>query len=556
MEMKIKNGFKLPTARLSRTVVFWVFTSVVVIEGLLLIPSVLQREREFLSQIGEVSAGKVGVIKQITPPDVSDAEFLAEVKTLQQLAPVDLMGKLQHIVVGGTLYKSNGELVGTFGEQPELSFSDANERQILTFWNRQSDRYDAVWTPEQMNRDYFLLLRHDTSSLQLELNAFILRIGGLVLIISAVVTTGTWIALDPVVITPILCLRDDLIGAGEAISKDREPPDFDSASIQRQDELGDVIAAFNKMFGQISEAMRDRKQAEAALKESLKQVEEYSQKLNTELEKGRQIQTNFLPVQVIEKSVEVGEKTGWEIAAFFKPARQVAGDFYDSFELENNSVGLVIADVCDKGVGAALFMGLFRSLIRIFSCQTPLRGNASKLLANYQPTSGWIGESTSTNLAHLNALQAVAVTNNYIAENHGELGMFATLFFGILEPETGLLTYINGGHEDLFIINPHGGVKQHLKSTGPAVGMLPNLKFKIEQIRLEPGEVLLGYTDGVPEARAANGEFFTGKRLLSMLEQSVTSATELLDRIARAVLEHTGESEQFDDITLLAVHRL
>lgn len=552
----MKNSFKLPTARLSRTVVFWVFTSVILIEALLLIPSVLRREREFLSQIGEISAGKVGVIKKITPPDVSDAEFLEQVKNLYQLAPVDLAGKLQHIVVGGILYKSDGTLVGTFGEAPELSFTDVNDKQILTWRNRQGDRYDDVWTPEQMQRDYFLILRHDTSSVQPELNAFILRIAGLVVIISIVVTAGTWIALDPVVITPILCLRNDLIGAGEAISKDREPPEFYSASIQRQDELGDVIAAFNKMFCQISQAISDRKQAEVALKESLQQVEEYSQKLNTEMQKGRQIQTNFLPVPVIEKPIEVGQKSGWEIAAFFKPARQVAGDFYDCFEIENNSVGVVIADVCDKGVGAALFMGLFRSLIRIFSRQAPLQDNPSNLLANYQPTSGWIGEEISTNLAHLNALQAVAVTNNYIAENHGELGMFATLFFGVLEPDTGLLTYINGGHEDLFIINPQGGVKQHLKSTGPAVGMLPDLKFKIEQIRLEPGEVLLGYTDGVPEARAASGEFFTGKRLVSMLEKSVTSATELLDRVSQAVLEHTGENEQFDDITLLAVHRL
>ena len=234
----------------------------------------------------------------------------------------------------------------------------------------------------------------------------------------------------------------------------------------------------------------------------------------------------------------------------------MAGDFYDVFEISENAVGLVVADVCDKGVGSALFMALFRSLIRIFSMETKLRGNASAILNENLPANGeWIGESTSTNLAHLNALQAVALTNNYVAEYHGELGMFATLFFGILEPETGLLTYINGGHEPLFIVNQDGGVKEHLNSTGPAVGMLPNLKFKIRQIFLQPGEILLGYTDGVPEARAAGGEFFTQERLLTMLATSPASANELIDNIATSVLDHTGSAEQFDDITMLAVRR-
>ena len=158
-------------------------------------------------------------------------------------------------------------------------------------------------------------------------------------------------------------------------------------------------------------------------------------------------------------------------------------------------------------------------------------------------------------MAHLNALKAVLLTNNYVAEFHGDLGMFATLFLGILDPDSGLLSYINGGHEPLFILNSSGGVKETLKSTGPAVGMLPDLKFKICQTYLEPGELLVGYTDGVPEARAADGSFFTAKKLLSMLEEKPDSATDLLDDISASVLAHTGDAEQFDDITMLAVRR-
>ncbi|HAA27376.1 MAG TPA: serine/threonine protein phosphatase, partial [Cyanobacteria bacterium UBA8553] len=341
---------------------------------------------------------------------------------------------------------------------------------------------------------------------------------------------------------------NDLLVAGEAIRNDEDPPEFFSASIERKDELGDVIAAFRQMFKQITEAISDRKLAEAALQTSLIKVETYSKALNKELEKGREIQKNFLPAQLLQIP-------DWEIAAFFQPARQVAGDFYDAFKLPNDNVGLVIADVCDKGVGAALFMALFRSMLRVFSSQTQLRGRASAILDVNQPINGWIGESMSTNLAHLNALHAVCLTNDYVAEHHGDMGMFATLFFGVLDPTTGLLTYINGGHEPLFILNPEGGVKEHLKSTGPAVGMLPDMKFKICQTYLKPGEILFGYTDGVPEARNCDGEFFTAKRLLSILEQSVTSASALIDHIAESVLTHTGQAEQFDDITMLAVQR-
>jgi serine phosphatase RsbU (regulator of sigma subunit) len=343
-------------------------------------------------------------------------------------------------------------------------------------------------------------------------------------------------------------LRNDLTSAGEAISKDRETPEFYSASVQRQDELGEVIAAFNHMYQQISDAIGERKKAEGALQTSLSQVKSYSQALKDELEKGREMQTNFLPGQLLHKP-------GWEIVAYFKPAHQVAGDFYDVFELPGGHVGLVIADVCDKGVGAALFMALFRSLIRIFSGQTSLDG----LVCSYSQASanalslasdGQVAESS-----HLDALKAVGLTNNYIALNHGELAMFATLFFGVLDPSTGLLSYVSGGHEPLLIVDSSGGVREHLNPTGPAVGVTPDTEFKVEQTRLEPGDILLSYTDGVLEATAAGGEFFTRKRLLSMLEQSTSSATLLLDQIVASVLSHIGEADQHDDITILAVRR-
>jgi sigma-B regulation protein RsbU (phosphoserine phosphatase) len=266
-----------------------------------------------------------------------------------------------------------------------------------------------------------------------------------------------------------------------------------------------------------------------------------------EIEKGQQMQKDFLPDRLPQIS-------GWDLAALFAPARQVAGDFYDAFLLDNMQVGLVIADVCDKGVGSALFMALFRSLIRVFSGQTHLTGLAILAEDQNAAASSSPARQALTNSAHINALIAVALTNNYVAQNHSNLNMFATLFFGVLDPVTGLLTYVNGGHEPLVILSPEG-VKERLKPTGPAVGIFPNMKFKINQTYIEPGELLFGYTDGVTDARCPTGEFFTQKRLLSLLNQPPDSANVLLEQIHARLTAHIADADQFDDITMLAVRR-
>lgn len=266
--------------------------------------------------------------------------------------------------------------------------------------------------------------------------------------------------------------------------------------------------------------------------------------LDDELDIGRQIQRDFLPT-------EIPSLPNWEIATCFYPARQVAGDFYDVFKLSDDYVGLVIADVCDKGVGAALFMALFRSLIRIFSGQTRLYG-----LSIAAHDGGVNVPSVHTCSAlELNPLKAVELTNNYIAQNHAQMSMFATLFFGVLNPATSFLTYINAGHEPLFILNSTG-VKEILKPTGPAVGMIADTKFKIKQVQLESGDILLGYTDGVTEARAPGGEFFNLERLRSLLEQPTSSVHSLLERIKTNLFTHINNAPQFDDITMLAVQRV
>ncbi len=537
--MSLKELFRFPASRLSRRIAFWVFISVIVIETLIFIPSYKSREKELLSQLKEISLARVGLIMKMAKPDASDGELFQHVKMLQD----------NKMVVGGTLYRLDGEKVGAFGIMPELRIEDLKAAGMSFLLTDDGSYYDVACSPMELQRDYQLILRHDASSVKRQLLAFFLRIAGLVVIISLVVTVGTWLTLRWIVVNPILSLRHDLVRAGESLSKDNQTPDLYSAKVQRHDELGEVIGAFRQMYRQISDAINERKKAEKALRNSFQQVEAYSRVLNNELESGRRMQINFLPNKLLQIP-------GWETAAFFKPARQVAGDFYDIFQLPGGSIGFVIADVCDKGVGAALFMALFRSLIRVFSGQTSLDGLPLTCSDALPDEPNRLAENPSPDPSHFTALKAVKLTNNYIALNHGDLAMFATLFFGILDPDSGSLSYINGGHEPLYIVGSGGGVKEQLSSTGPAVGIETEIKFKIQQTHMETGDILLGYTDGVTEADTSEGKFFTTERLVSILETPASTATELLDRIATSVQAHINGADQFDDITLLAVRRI
>jgi phosphoserine phosphatase RsbU/P len=250
--------------------------------------------------------------------------------------------------------------------------------------------------------------------------------------------------------------------------------------------------------------------------------QQYLRRLQHELEVGRRAQADFLPA-------ELPYRQGWRITAAFHPAREVAGDFYDVFELPDNRLGLVIADVCDKGVGAALFMVLVRSLIRAFA------------------------EQSCDNVG--DALQSVVLTNDYIARHHHQNGvhMYATLFFGVLDPLEGRIDYVNGGHLPPLLL-AHNGIHL-LEPTGPAVGMMAGSRFQHASIQLQAGDWLLAYTDGVTEARNSHGELFGEERLLQLFGRKPVSMSDLTSRVQRAVYDFMGRNHLDDDITLLALHR-
>ncbi len=272
--------------------------------------------------------------------------------------------------------------------------------------------------------------------------------------------------------------------------------------------------------------LRARVNASLARKRLHDNQQRYARSLEREMDIARDIQAGFLPDRLPEVA-------GWDMAACFLPARRVGGDFYDAFPLHGGlRIGMVVADVCDKGVGAALFMALVRSLIRAFA-----------------ERARFLDDDAAEQLRQL-----VDHVNGYIARTHGSANMFATLFFAILDPASGALIYINGGHEPP-IISGKAGARTRLGATGPAVGMLAELRFRVERQSIEHGETLVIYTDGVTDARNRAASPFTEERLLALLSTAGASAAESIASIEAAVFRHTDGATQFDDITVLAVHR-
>jgi len=148
----------------------------------------------------------------------------------------------------------------------------------------------------------------------------------------------------------------------------------------------------------------------------------------------------------------------------------------------------------------------------------------------------------------------VSRVNNYLDETHGEANMFATLFFGLLDPKTGMLYYINAGHEKPVIVGPEG-LKTELGTSGPAVGAFPDVEYKTDAIELAPGDLCFVCTDGVTDAKNPSGEFFTKEKLISLITQHFDTAQEMLDRINGNLLSHIEGVEQFDDITMVLFRR-
>ncbi len=265
-----------------------------------------------------------------------------------------------------------------------------------------------------------------------------------------------------------------------------------------------------------------------------------AERLAREMEVARNIQRDFLP-----ESLPMAR--GLELEAVLQPARDVSGDFYDAFSLPpSGTIVLVVGDVCDKGVGAALFMALFRSLIR--ASADPVGGGAIQMIGGRRTlVRQALDSATPADLL----TRVAGFTNDYIARLHGRANMFATVFLAALSPQTGQFDYVNAGHEPALIVTPDGVVRE-LKPTGPALGLMPEQVFGAGEGTLEPGHCLFMFTDGLMDARNSGREAFGAARLKTALTANTGSASALVRGVMDAITAFTGQAEPHDDVTLLA----
>jgi sigma-B regulation protein RsbU (phosphoserine phosphatase) len=270
--------------------------------------------------------------------------------------------------------------------------------------------------------------------------------------------------------------------------------------------------------------------------------------LEHDLELGKKLQTGFLPK-------ELPRAEGWEIAAHIRPARDVSGDFYDAFPLPGGLLALVIADVCGKGVGAALYMTLYRSLLRAFAEQAVGYGPVGSAGPEASTAAPAAIDHRATPLPEHIARSAIVLTDRYVAKTHGMEREFCTTFFGVLDTSSGVLTYVNAGHVRPVLLGP-SKIKGRLGSCGPALNLEDEATFEVRNVLLEPGDVLFAYTDGVTEAFDPDEEQFTERRLLPILERPAPSAAALIDQVFSGLQVHLAGAEPHDDVTLLAVRRL
>ncbi len=271
----LKDTLRLFHSPLSQRIITGMFVSLVVIEAILLVPSVQRRRVELLDQIEEVSTGKVRWI--VTTYPAAEGEELAD--HLQQLQSDPMLQG----ILGGAVYDSAGNQVAAFGESPELTTADARQNRRQLFTTAAGRRYDIAWTTTgigegmlpELTENHWLVLRHSADGTQRALVFYILRISGLVLLIAAFITLAMMVLLSRLLITPILTLRHDLALAGNTVTCDQNTPQFASLRYQRQDELGEVIAAFKQMYGQICAEIGDRKRAEATLRHQNLEMQAY-----------------------------------------------------------------------------------------------------------------------------------------------------------------------------------------------------------------------------------------------------------------------------------------
>jgi serine phosphatase RsbU (regulator of sigma subunit)/DNA-binding NarL/FixJ family response regulator len=254
--------------------------------------------------------------------------------------------------------------------------------------------------------------------------------------------------------------------------------------------------------------------------EALRLIAADYQEIGRELALAGEIQASFLPD-------ELPRIVGWQLTATLEPAKETSGDFYDVIPLPNGRLGILVADVTDKGMGAALFMALSRTLIRTYAAEYDTRPDLA------------LG---SANQRILSDTQA---------------GLFVTVFYGILDVDSGKLTYCNAGHNPPYLLSARQETPiQELVRTGMPLGVFEDAQWEPRTAQLAPGDVLVLYTDGITEAQDRLQAFFGDQRLRETAQANLgCSALDIHRAVITEVQQFVGDAPQFDDITLVVLAR-
>lgn len=281
------------------------------------------------------------------------------------------------------------------------------------------------------------------------------------------------------------------------------------STIVNENEIGQLTKDISRLATELS------RHTDEVVKLSAK-----NERIETELGLARRIQMAALP-----KEIPVFENNNFEIAAGITPAKEVGGDFYDYFKLDDDHLAIMIADVSGKGVPAAMFMMLSHICIK----------NMARTIS--EPD---------------RLLECV----NEILLERNEAEMFVTIWFGILEISTGIIKCVNAGHENPAIGTDNEGFKLYTSKHGFVLAGMSGIKYKTETIQMKKGEALFLYTDGVPEATNADRELFGTDRMLTALNKSNGSCDDMIQSVTRDIEQFVGEAAQFDDLTMVCIKYL
>ena len=327
----------------------------------------------------------------------------------------------------------------------------------------------------------------------------------LLIVIAAIVILGQSMYLHRTLITPLQLITDEAHRfASDNIRTETKLTDI----IHNTDEIGVLAGSIDQMEERIQDYIED-----------ITRITAERERIGAELSLASRIQSDILPKDF---DAFPGHDE-FSIYASMTPAKEVGGDFYDFFLIDDDHLCMVIADVSGKGIPGALFMMLSKILIKI------------KALTGCGPA------------------QVLETVNNQICRNNRE-EMFVTVWIGMLDLNTGILTASNAGHEYPLIMNPGGKFKLFKEPHGFVLGGMSDLKYEEYEIYMKKGMKLFVYTDGLPEAQNANDEFLGMDKSIELLNQHPEySPQELIEEIGEAVVEFSGGAPRFDDLTMLCI---